>query len=290
MTVQLFSILERVFSDHKLEYEIEPNCKKPNGSECTPDILVKENEFKTIIEHKASLSENEMSVRGVLEEIYNKYVPLISGKLDGQIAALFPEEDETTVQLIMHLITDNLVFSSFMLQRDPKLLKLSTIKGEYSSPKLMRIMSTNFEYDFTEFARYKLIRMKPPVPLAADIIWNLVLLPLYGASGKFGNEVTIDYQDILSETITQVRGYGETPDDNLRSVVNKSLKFLNKLGWVEFNGQDLPVKVFPKKGTGMGQIRQLFCNKWFQLKVQGKIDLDMDSEDNGSIQLSLDDC
>ena len=111
-------------------------------------------------------------------------------------------------------------------------------------------MMESFEYDFLEFTRYRLLRQKPPIPLSSDILWNFVLLPLYGRGGVFEEGASVNYTDVLKEMQTQVRGYGLDNEDSLRGVINKSLKFLNELGWVEFKKQDEPVKVYPNKAKG----------------------------------------
>lgn len=288
--MRLFSVFERVLADAGLKSKIELTCTKPDGTECTPDFIIEEEEWKTIIEHKASLSEREMNAGNVLDDIYDKYSPLISNSNGGQIAGFFPKEDEETVQLAIHLIADDLILSSFRMIHDQTTLKISTLKGQYRSRALAEIMETEFGYDFTEFARYRLIRMKPPVPLVADIVWNYVLLPLYGESGEFGDEVLIDYQRILDETKTQVRGHGADSESQLRGVVNRALKFLNRMGWVEYRGEDEAVNVYPRKGKGMGQIRRLFCNKWFQFKTREDGDDETEEYQNdGYQQKSLED-
>ncbi len=288
-TVRLFTILERVMTDIGLSPQIEPTCVKPSGEKCTPDFVIEETRHKTIIEHKASLSERPENAKGTLEGILDNYSPLIEDSDTGQVGALFSKKDEESVQLIMHFLEESLVLSTFHLSLHPRILQIVTLKGMYLSESVKEIMSSIFDYDFLEFSRYQLLRQKPPIPLAADIIWSYILLPLYGRSGGFGEEETIDYQDVLEETQTQVRGYGQDSEDSLRGVVNRTLKFLTTLGWVEFKEQDRPLKVYPKKAKGKGQIRQFFCQKLFDLKTKGVIeDDDNDEEDEDTEQSSLD--
>lgn len=278
-TVRFFAVFERVLNEGGLHPQIEPTCHKPDGSICTPDFVVEEDDLKTVIDHKASLSKNENNTMDELDDVYNKYIPLVPAG-HGQIAALFPKSEESAVQLTIHLLTNPLVLSSFLMMHDSKTLELHTLKGIYLSPNLARIMSDRFRYEFLEFAKYKLIRMKPPVPLAADIIWSYVLLPLYGASDQFDDGATIDYQDILTETSTQMRGYGTDSEESLRGVVNDALRFLDKIGWVEFRKQDEPVKVYARKGKGKGQVRTQFCEKWFELKANVSVTTRTEQKDN----------
>ncbi len=115
------------------------------------------------------------------------------------------------------------------------------------------------------------------------------MLPLYGRADEFGEGATIDHNDILEETQSQVRGYGQDSEDSLRGVVNRSLKFLNTLGWVEFKEQDRSIRVYPKKAKGKGQIRKFFCQKWYELKTQGDVSVVDDEMDDNTEQSSLED-
>ena len=286
-TVRLFTILERAMIESGLSPQIEPTCVKPSGEKCTPDFVIDDDNCKTIIEHKASLSERPENARGTLEDILNNYGPLIEDSDEGQVGALFSKKDEESVQLIMHFLEDILVLSTFHLVYDPRALHMASLKGRYQSDTLGRIMSSSFDYEFLEFARYRLLRQKPPIPLSADIIWSYILLPLYGRAEEFGDGATIDYSDILEETQSIVRGYGQDSENSLRGVVNRSLKFLNTLGWVEFEEQDRPIRVYPKKAKGKGQIRKVFCQKWYELKTQD--DVNVDEMDDATEQSILED-
>jgi hypothetical protein len=264
--VLLFAVLERIINDKGEELQIEPNCRKPNGEECRPDLLLDESEFKTIIEHKASLSEGELNIRDTLEEIYDKYHSLLENEKD-QLAALFPGSDRENVGLIQYLIRDELVLSTFNILRHPRELELSNFRGEYNSRILREMMSERFPYSHRESAKFKLLRNPTPIPLAADIIWSFVLLPLYGVIGGLRGEESIRYSRIVNETSTLIRGDRGLAKNTAKKIVNDALKFLNDIEWIQHDTERKLVKIFPDKSKGKGAIRDLFCDKWYEIKV-----------------------
>jgi hypothetical protein len=265
-TVLLFAILERIINDLGEELQIEPICVKPSGEECKPDLLLDESKFKTIIEHKASLSENELNIRDIMVEIYEKYYPLLEKDKD-QLAALFPERDRNNVGLIQYMINENLILSTFNILRHPRELELALIRGRFNSKILAGMMSQRFPYSNRESAKFKLLRNPTPTPLAADIIWSFVLLPLYGLIGGLRGAASIDYSRIVDETSTLIRGDRKVAKNTAEKIVNDALKFLDDIEWIEYKNVKGPVKIFPDKSKGKGAVRDLFCEKWYETKV-----------------------
>ncbi len=110
--------------------------------------------------------------------------------------------------------------------------------------------------------------MEPPVPYTADVLWKTVLLPLYGRLGEYELRTELNYADIIDEAKTQVRSWVTDSEHLVRGFVNSALSFLNDIGWAEYFGPEKPVVFYPNKGIGQGDLKELFCEKWYNSKTK----------------------
>jgi hypothetical protein len=262
--IALYASIRLYFlNDHKITVYVEPTVKVgEKGDPKVPDLLVRTQTGWTVLEHKGSLPRDQDTIANKIEQLseYNKKTSFEGSVFQPAVALLCPRR----------------LAKDLMLQKDQ--LKLPTIIS-YSSPteKICTLIHENgtlvdsdlrnlfaksnnlkMNVDVTERFIYKFIRREPPVPYTTHFIWGFINV----LKDVFQKKVTTHYDRLIEQINHVCPSWCAEARQLSEGRLNKSIRFLRKLGWIKYNSRTLEITADTTRGTKVGRMEEYLCEKF----------------------------
>lgn len=283
-SVYFFSGFKKVLEEAQVEVSVEKDFKV-NDKKVRPDFYCESDEYITILEHKASLTENELGIEKECAAANEKYSPLIQEKL-GDLGLIVPDNSCENLKHRVDLMDLDILVMGFLLSLEDEFIEIKTIGLEPKSGKISSVLNCRHTFEIDEFSFQKFIRHEPPPPYTASLLWTSLYQFIH---------LKKEDQDFFKVPYEKVNGVLKAifaswieGDQITQGRVNAALKLLDYAGWLEFSGEFKPIKVYPTRGTRSGDILIALIKKWVECKNDDDASTIKES-DNGTVQSILDD-
>ncbi|MBE3093862.1 MAG: hypothetical protein IMZ52_02440 [Actinobacteria bacterium] len=270
-TVQVFSFLDKKLDDSQIEHEIEKDLElKPPKTKCNPDFIIHRDELTDILEHKASLPNNEEYVLEEITDCYNKYNTVMFNKVECQpnLIFLYPKKKEYLIKKIQNQIPKGIQLCYFNLgdqeidfQKDVKVVH----------PELANVLKYSpYPYARHNYSKHKFIKAEPHQVYTAFQV-NLILRSFQDISTVNQPSYIVKKDDVLSVMNTY---YPPWINENLMQInsgrLNHALEFLDKIEAIEWDREKGEITVFKEKGRKSGDILKNYAKKWCKIQAKKK--------------------
>jgi hypothetical protein len=281
--VYFFAGFKKVLVGTGLKVFLEKDFKS-NDNKFRPDFYCHSEKHTTVLDHKGSVTDHSLGTQKMCNGV-RKYEALVEQGW-GDVGIIVPIERANMIKGVVDLTGGGLLVMGFELSIDEEWLKVNRRGDKPKCNLISSVLDVQHEFDLDAFSLQKFIRHNPPVPLTASHLW----LSLYQFAYKIkeGEEwFEVAYNKII-ELLEAIYApwIGNIPQMT-RGRANAALKLLDWVGWIGFEKEDRPVKIFPNRSTRSGDILSKLIEKWVECRMNEIKTKDEATDD--SVQTSIGD-
>jgi DNA-binding MarR family transcriptional regulator len=270
-TIYFFAAFSKYLKKHGIKHELEFDIADTKGNKKTPDFVIfDDTNITSIKEHKASLPKNKDYFLRKVKEIKEKYSNVVhKGKnYQPNLIMFCPNTCIDVINECEKDIEDEITLMVFDLNIEEEIISFVKIIGEVKDSILKNVLNlkTTIPLKRDDFSKYKFIRKEPHPTYSAWVLWNTVFSYFMNPFSLREDYYKIQYNNLLAEVNTLFPSWiGDREQLSVRNI-NKALKFLDKINFINYKIGEKDITVFRRKGLRVTDLPEYFAKKYIKLE------------------------